>query len=317
MKLQLYIVLGAALVVSACAGRAPAPVAVVQAQDRYMDCAAINVEVQANNKKVIELGGEEGAKVAQNVAAGLAGLVVWPLWFAMDFQGAAPKEIAALQARQQYLATLAEQRCGAVPPLPIQNIPPSTTTSAAVVVPVTPAQAGQSLQPVPASAPSGSLDGLWLVEVKSDAGMDKCPDDFKVPVLFTNRAAEGAWGKLRMTADGDMTGWLKISGSVSASTRTGQPVNLSGRLVNGAVVGYASGGCVGSFTMSRSATPAAGAPATVAPASVVPAYTPIPASNAPAGPQGSEISCINPDGSFLRTTAASCPPPSQPLQLKD
>ncbi len=81
-----------------------------------MDCAAINAEVQANNKKVIELGGEEGAKVAQNVAAGVAGLFIWPLWFAMDFQGAAPKEIAALQARQQYLATLAEQRCGAVPP---------------------------------------------------------------------------------------------------------------------------------------------------------------------------------------------------------
>ena len=25
-------------------------------------------------------------KVAQNVAAGVAGLVVWPLWFAMDFK---------------------------------------------------------------------------------------------------------------------------------------------------------------------------------------------------------------------------------------
>jgi hypothetical protein len=45
MKLHLYIVLGAAFVVSACAGRAPAPVAVVQAQDPHMDCAAINAEV--------------------------------------------------------------------------------------------------------------------------------------------------------------------------------------------------------------------------------------------------------------------------------
>jgi len=34
--------------------------------------------------------------------------------FAMDFQGTAGKEVAALQSRQQYLATLAEQkRCGA------------------------------------------------------------------------------------------------------------------------------------------------------------------------------------------------------------
>ena len=78
MKKQLFIVLGAAIAISACAGRAPAPVAVVQPQDRYMDCAAINVEVQANNKKVTELGGEEGSKVAQNVAAGVAGLFIWP-----------------------------------------------------------------------------------------------------------------------------------------------------------------------------------------------------------------------------------------------
>lgn len=150
-----------------------------------MDCAAINAEVQANNKKVIELGGEEGAKVAQNVAAGVAGLIIWPLWFAMDFQGAAPKEIAALQARQQYLATLAEQRCGAVMPLPIQNVPPPATTTV---------------------APSA------------------------------------------------------------------------------------------------------------APAPVVPASSPPPGTE-PMTPPVRELSCINPDGSFLRTTAENCPPPSQPLQL--
>lgn len=150
-----------------------------------MDCAAINAEVQANNKKVIELGSEEGAKVAQNVAAGVAGLIIWPLWFAMDFQGAAPKEVAALQARQQYLATLAEQRCGAVMPLPIQSVPPTATTTV---------------------APSA-------------------------------------------------------------------------------------------------------APAAVVPAS---STTPIPE---PATPRVRELSCIHPDGSFLRTTAESCPPPSQPLQL--
>jgi hypothetical protein len=30
----------------------------------------------------------------------------------MDFKGAASKEVAALQARQQYLTTLAVERCG-------------------------------------------------------------------------------------------------------------------------------------------------------------------------------------------------------------
>jgi hypothetical protein len=92
----------------------------VQPQDRFSDCTAIEAEVQANNQKLQELGSEEGAKVAQNVAAGVAGLFIWPLWFAMDFQGTAGKEEAALQSRQQYLATLAGQKqCGAVAAIPV------------------------------------------------------------------------------------------------------------------------------------------------------------------------------------------------------
>lgn len=120
-----------------------------------MDCAAINVEVQANNKKISELGGEEGTKVAQNVIVGVAGLVIPILWFGMDFQGAAPKEIAALQARQQYLATLAEQRCGAVVPLPVQTIPtPGVAPPASLsVTPVPVPAAAPAVVPVSAPAP--------------------------------------------------------------------------------------------------------------------------------------------------------------------
>ena len=78
-----------------------------------MDCAAITIEVQTNNAKVQQLASDKGLKVAQNVVAGVAGLVVPVLWFGMDFQGTADTEIQALQARQQYLGALAEQRhCG-------------------------------------------------------------------------------------------------------------------------------------------------------------------------------------------------------------
>lgn len=111
-----------ALIAMGCAGRAPQPVPLVQAQDKYMDCAAIVLEVRTNNAKVEQLASDKGFKVAQNVGAGVAGVFVPILWFGMDFQGAEDKEIAALQARQQYLATLAEQRrCGApdqTPPAP-------------------------------------------------------------------------------------------------------------------------------------------------------------------------------------------------------
>jgi hypothetical protein len=116
MRETIFTVL-AVTVLTSCAGRSPEPVAVVQPQDRYLDCAAIEAEVVANNKTVQQLSSDEGSKVAQNVAAGVAGIFIWPLWFAMDFQGTAGKEEAALQSRQQYLGTLAiEKGCATTEP---------------------------------------------------------------------------------------------------------------------------------------------------------------------------------------------------------
>ena len=127
MPISPYTIGSAILVISlaACAGRAPQPVAIVQPTDPLMDCAAISIEAQANNTKLQALGVEEGDKVGQNVAAGVAGLFIWPLWFAMDFQGSAGKEVAAINSRNQYLAVMAQQRhCGTpaqpVAPMPLQ-----------------------------------------------------------------------------------------------------------------------------------------------------------------------------------------------------
>ena len=103
------------LSLGACAGRAPQSVATVQPQDVNATCTMITAEIQANNIKVEELASEQGVKVAQNVAAGVAGLVVWPLLFAMDWQGSAGKDVAALQARQQFLTSLALERCQPTP----------------------------------------------------------------------------------------------------------------------------------------------------------------------------------------------------------
>jgi hypothetical protein len=121
-RIVMAMALGLALV--ACAGRDAQPIATVQPQDQYSDCNMISAEVQANNIKVKELADERGLKVAQNVGAGVVGLVVWPLWFAMDFKGAADKDLVALQARQQYLAQLAVQRCGQPPAPPPGPAPP-------------------------------------------------------------------------------------------------------------------------------------------------------------------------------------------------
>lgn len=117
MKLKsLSAVAFAALIfLSACAGRAPNPVAVVQPVDETMNCEAIQAEVNANTQRIAELGTEQGAKVAQNVVAGTAGLFLIVPFFLMDFQNAAGKEEAALKSRNDYLANLARQRCAPQP----------------------------------------------------------------------------------------------------------------------------------------------------------------------------------------------------------
>jgi hypothetical protein len=80
-------------------------------QDQSMTCTQIRAEIEANNVKAKQLADEQGMKVAQNVGAGVVGVVIWPVWFGMDFKDAAGKEAAALQARQQYLTTMATERC--------------------------------------------------------------------------------------------------------------------------------------------------------------------------------------------------------------
>jgi hypothetical protein len=111
MGARVRFALAPGLALAACAGRDPHPVSVVQPQDTQSDCAMIRAEIEANNVQAEKLAEENHAKIAQNVAAGVVGVVVWPVWFAMDAKGAAGTEMDALKARQQYLATLAAQRC--------------------------------------------------------------------------------------------------------------------------------------------------------------------------------------------------------------
>lgn len=102
-----------ALLLAGCAGRAPQLTPVVQDIDQSMSCDQIIAEIKANNQRITELAEEEGWKVTQNVAAGVVGLVIWPVWFGMDFQDAAGKEGKALSQRNEYLGRLAQTRCDA------------------------------------------------------------------------------------------------------------------------------------------------------------------------------------------------------------
>jgi hypothetical protein len=87
----------------------------VQEHDQVSDCQAITAEIQSNTAQISKLGSEDGAKVAQNVIMGAAGLFIPVLWLGMDFQDAPGKEGAALRQRNAYLARVAATRCAAPP----------------------------------------------------------------------------------------------------------------------------------------------------------------------------------------------------------
>ncbi len=59
-------------------------------------------------------------KTGKNVALGVAGLLIWPIWFAMDFSDAEKIEVNALRQRYNHLVVLAtEKECSfEVEPLP-------------------------------------------------------------------------------------------------------------------------------------------------------------------------------------------------------
>jgi hypothetical protein len=108
------LLLGAFLIsvmLAGCAGRDPNLIPTVQVSDQQLSCMQIAAEIKSNNEKISQLASEQGWKVAQNVTAGIVGLVVWPVWFGMDFKDAAGKEVTALSQRNQYLGTLAGMKC--------------------------------------------------------------------------------------------------------------------------------------------------------------------------------------------------------------
>jgi len=118
---RLLVLVVSAASLAGCAGRDPEIIPTVQPYDNQTTCTQIKAEIEANNARVKSLADEQGLKVVQNVVAGVGGIFTVGLsWFALDFKGAAYREVKALEARQQYLTILAEERCAA----PVQAAEP-------------------------------------------------------------------------------------------------------------------------------------------------------------------------------------------------
>jgi hypothetical protein len=99
------------LSLSGCAGRAPQPAPLVMVSDRQLDCGEIEAETKLNNQRISDLAIEQGWKMGQNAVAGVVGFMIWPAWLGLDLQDAAGKEAKALSQRNEYLLTLAAERC--------------------------------------------------------------------------------------------------------------------------------------------------------------------------------------------------------------
>ena len=132
-------------------------------------------------------------------------------------------------------------------PQPIPLAPSATPTPAAAPIQVASAE--------PSASPPTGYDGTWQIEMTqltttygTTVG-GECPVRHSTTVTFANGNAEGPWGKLSLTSDGELSGWMKVP-AVGTSTLP-FIVNMSGRGQDNVVKGAVSNRCTGSFTMRK------------------------------------------------------------------
>lgn len=112
MRMEI-ILFATVLALAGCAGRTPEPVLVVQPFDSKKTCDDLMAEINANNDRVTQLAREKDMRIVQNTAAGVGGVFIPVLWFALDLKGAAGVELTAMKHRQERLMRLMDKRnCG-------------------------------------------------------------------------------------------------------------------------------------------------------------------------------------------------------------
>lgn len=94
------------LLLSACAGRTPAPVMAAQYGDQQKSCKALQFELQNIQGEMQRLLPKTD-KTGQNVALGVAGAFLLVPWFFMDFKEAEQTEYEAYRQRYNNLAIIA------------------------------------------------------------------------------------------------------------------------------------------------------------------------------------------------------------------
>jgi hypothetical protein len=99
------------VVVSACAGREPHPIATTNATDSQFDCAGITREFEANERSIIAISKERSSANAKNMAWGVTGVILFaPAIFLMDPKSPQRVEIEALRNRNHVLTDIARTK---------------------------------------------------------------------------------------------------------------------------------------------------------------------------------------------------------------
>jgi hypothetical protein len=97
-------ILCASFFLSACAGRQANTVAAIQPGDDTLTCDQIVATLKLNTITVKDLMGESSSTTGKNVAAGVAGAIIFfPALFFMDVKNAAGDEARALVRRNEVL----------------------------------------------------------------------------------------------------------------------------------------------------------------------------------------------------------------------
>jgi hypothetical protein len=132
--------------------------------------------------------------------------------------------------------------------------------SAAAMPPSAAPAATPPIAPVAAAAPAAAapraFNGTWQIEMSQLSTTygttvgGECPTRYTFPPMtFVNGTAEGSWGKLQVSVDDAVTGWMSVP-AVGTSTLP-FIVNISGAIENGAAKGSVAGRCTGSFVMTK------------------------------------------------------------------
>jgi hypothetical protein len=109
---KIFVILVLLSFIAACGGRAAHPVAIQQYGDAQKTCDALQVEMASIQSQITELLPQTD-KTANRVGWGVAGLFIWPLWFAMDLSDAEKHEVEALRQRYNYLLSISQtKKCG-------------------------------------------------------------------------------------------------------------------------------------------------------------------------------------------------------------